>query len=122
MAANLGIEFIEFGTDYLVAKMPVDHRTIQPMGILHGGANAALAETLGSVAAMLTISDHHQTSIVGIEINANHLKSVKQGWVIGTVKPIRVGRLIQVWDIKIVNESGQAICVSRLTTATVNRT
>ncbi len=113
---NIGIEFIEIGNDYIVAKMPVDQRTKQPMGLLHGGASLVLAETLGSIASVLLIDDLTKEAAVGIEINANHLNSTKNGYVFGTVRPIKTGRRIHVWEIKIKDESNKPICVSRLTT------
>ena len=122
MSDNLGIEFVEFGDDFLTAKMPVDHRTVQPFRILHGGASVTLAETLGSIASVLTLEPNTRKQVVGIEINANHLSSAREGsWVYGTVKPIRVGRTIQVWNIEIKNEQGKLVCVSRLTCAIVER-
>lgn len=122
LSDNLGIEFIEFGADYLTAKMPVDHRTVQPFRILHGGASVALAETLGSVASVLTLEQGAKKQVVGVEINANHLSSAREGsFVLGTVKPIRIGRSIQVWNIEIKDESGKLICISRLTCAVVDR-
>lgn len=111
---HIGIEFIEKGDDYLVASMPVDRRTKQPMGLLHGGASVVLAETLGSVAGLMCV-DTSQFTTVGVEINANHLKSATSGKVIGTVKPVRIGRTMQVWNIEIKNEEGKMICVSRFT-------
>ena len=119
MVAHLGIEFTEFGGDYLEAKMPVDHRTMQPDGLLHGGASVVLAETLGSVAATLCLEDFQNTSIVGLEINANHLSSAREGFVIGRATPIKIGRRIQVWNIEIRDEADKKICISRLTTAIV---
>ena len=122
MSDTLGIEFVEYGDDFLTAKMPVDHRTVQPFRILHGGASVALAETLGSIASVLTLEPNTKKQVVGIEINANHLSSAREGsWVFGTVKPIRVGRTIQVWNIDIKDESGKLICISRLTCAIVER-
>lgn len=121
LVEHLGIEFSEIGDDYLKATMPVDHRTKQPLGLLHGGASAALAETLGSVAGMLCLADVFEHSIVGLEINANHLKSAKEGFVTGIVKPIRVGRTVQVWEIKIYDVQNSLICVSRLTLAVISR-
>ncbi len=115
---HLDIKFIEVGDDYLKASMPVDHRTKQPYGLLHGGASAALAETMGSVASVLIQEHPLQTHSVGIEINANHVKAAKGGQVIGTVRPIKIGRTIQVWNIEIHNDAGDLCCVSRLTTLT----
>jgi 1,4-dihydroxy-2-naphthoyl-CoA hydrolase len=123
LSQHLGIEFTDFGTDFLTAKMPVDHRTVQPYGILHGGASVALAETLGSVAGLLSLEDPNKEMTVGVEINANHLKPANKGFVYGTVKPVRIGKNIQVWNIEIKNEDGQLTCVSRITLAVVpNRT
>ncbi|MEO1515777.1 MAG: hotdog fold thioesterase [Bacteroidota bacterium] len=121
LVENLGIEFVDFGDDFLRARMPVDNRTVQPFRILHGGASVSLAETLGSVASMLCLDNTEQFSAVGLEINANHLKSARSGFVTGTVKPIRVGRRIHVWNIEIENEDGQLVCVSRLTMAIIER-
>lgn len=122
MAGALGIVFTEIGEDYLVATMPVDKRTVQPFRILHGGANVALAETLGSVASTLCNEDWSKQTAVGLEINANHLKSVKEGAVVtGTCRPIRVGRQVHVWQIEIRDEKGDLSCVSRLTVSIVAR-
>jgi 1,4-dihydroxy-2-naphthoyl-CoA hydrolase len=120
MVTHLGIEFTGIGDDYLEATMPVDHRTIQPMGLLHGGANVALAETLGSLAASLTVNQEKQ-AVVGLEINANHLKSVRSGKVKGIAKPIHLGKSTQVWEIKIFNEADQLCCISRLTMAILDK-
>jgi len=119
MVSHLGIIFTTIGEEYLEASMPVDSRTKQPMGLLHGGANVVLAETLGSVAASLTI-DPKKQFVVGLEINANHLKSVREGMVIGTATPIHLGNSTQVWEIKIKNTAGQLCCISRLTMAILN--
>ena len=116
MVSHLGIVFTAIGEDFIEATMPVDSRTKQPMGLLHGGANVVLAETLGSVAASLTI-DHEKQTVVGLEINANHLKSVREGIVKGTTKPIHLGKSTQVWEIKIVNEANNLCCISRITMA-----
>lgn len=116
LAEHLGIEFIEVGDDYIVARMPVDHRTVQPMRILHGGASVALAESMGSVAGVLCLDNPTKHTIVGVEINANHLRSVKEGnAVYAKASPIRIGRRIQVWNIEITDEAGRLTCVSRLT-------
>ncbi len=112
---HLGIEFIEIGPDYLRATMPVDNRTHQPMGLLHGGASAALAETIGSMAANLAVDKSKYC--VGLEINANHVRPVTKGLVTGTARPIALGRTIQVWDIRIEDDKGKLICISRLTMA-----
>ena len=122
MSDHVGIEFVESGDDFLTAKMPVDQRTVQPFRILHGGASVVLAETLGSIASVLCLSDMSKQQAVGVEINANHLSSAREGaWVYGTVRPIRVGRTIHVWNIEIKDESGKLVCVSRLTVAVVER-
>lgn len=118
LPGHLGIEIIKIGDDFMEAKMPVDHRTKQPMGLLHGGASVALAETVGSVAALLCVADSNKT-IVGVEINANHLRSAQTGFVIGTARPLRIGRTLQVWNIEIKDEKERLICVSRLTIAVV---
>jgi 1,4-dihydroxy-2-naphthoyl-CoA hydrolase len=120
MVDHLGIEFTGFGDDFITARMPVDRRTIQPMGLLHGGASVALAETLGSVASALCLEDPLKQNPVGVEINANHLRSVRDGFVYATCKPVRVGRTIHVWQIDIRDESGQLTCTSRLTIAIVD--
>lgn len=115
LSEHLGMEYTEIGDDYIKARMPVDHRTIQPMRLLHGGASAALAETLGSVAGLMCIPPEETKTIVGIELNCSHLRSATKGFVTGTVKPIRIGRKLQVWEIKIRDEKEKMICVSRLT-------
>ena len=121
MVTHCGIEFIAFGDDFLEARMPCDARTVQPMRILHGGASVVLAETLGSVASTLCVSDYTKNRIVGVEINANHLKAVTEGeFVTGRVTAIRVGRTIHVWQIEIRNERAQLCCISRLTVAVVS--
>ncbi|MEM8524901.1 MAG: hotdog fold thioesterase [Bacteroidota bacterium] len=119
MPGHLGIEITEVGEDFLRAKMPVDNRNKQPMGLLHGGASVVLAETLGSVAGLLCIEDLSKT-IVGVEINANHLRSAKAGFVTGTAKPVKIGRSLQVWNIEITDEQGRLTCVSRFTAAVVD--
>ncbi|HTE27432.1 hotdog fold thioesterase [Flavitalea sp.] len=116
MAGWLGIEFVELGTDFLKGKMPVDHRTLQPYGLLHGGASCVLAETLGSIGSSLVI-DTERFICVGIEINANHIKSAKEGFVTGVAKPIHLGSSTHVWDIRISNEKNVLVCISRLTVA-----
>ena len=121
MVEHLGIELTEIGADYLAGRMPVDHRTRQPMGLLHGGASVALAETLGSAACALTINQKHQYC-VGMEINANHVKSVTQGEVVyGKVSPLHIGKKTQVWEIRITNENGQLVCISRITMAIIDK-
>jgi 1,4-dihydroxy-2-naphthoyl-CoA hydrolase len=113
----LGIEFIDVQPDFIKAKMPVDARTKQPYGLLHGGASVVLAETLGSIASSLAVADPSSQRGVGVEINANHMKSVKEGFVIGTCTALKIGRTLHVYDIKIHDESGNLVCVSRLTVA-----
>lgn len=120
MVEHVGIEFTEAGDDYLVATMPVDHRTKQPAGLLHGGASVVLAETIGSVASHLII-DLSQYYAVGLDINANHLRAVTSGFVKGICKPIHIGRTTHVWEIKIYNEEGKMSCISRLTMAVVKQ-
>jgi len=120
MVSTLGIEITDFGDQYISGKMPVDQRTIQPFGLLHGGASAAFAETLGSMGAGNQI-DLVKYSVVGIELNSSHLKAVKEGWVYGKATPIRIGRTIQVWDIIINNEKNDIVCKSRLTLAVIKK-
>jgi len=115
----LGIEYTQIGEDYLQATMPVDSRTHQPHGLLHGGASVVLAETLGSVAGNLAVSA--DKVCVGLEVNANHLRSMKSGMVTGTASAIRIGRTVQVWQIEIHNEKEQLICTSRLTLAVIDK-
>lgn len=115
----LGIRFTEIGADYLRGTMPVDARTHQPYGLLHGGASVALAETLGSSAGGLCVGPGQ--GVVGIEINANHLRGVREGLVVGTARPIHVGRSTQVWEIRIDDERGRPVCVSRLTLAVIDK-
>ena len=117
MIEVLGIEFIDVQPDFIKAKMPVDSRTKQPYGLLHGGASVVLAETLGSIAASLAVADPTTQRGVGVEINANHMKSVKEGFVIGTCTALKIGKTLHVYDIKIHDESGNLVCVSRLTVA-----
>ena len=114
----LGIEVTDFGDRFICGKMPVDQRTKQPFGLLHGGANVALAETLGSMGAGMQINLNTH-AVVGIEINASHLKSVTDGWVFGRATAVRVGRRIQVWEIDIVDEKENAVCKSRLSLAVI---
>lgn len=116
--SNLGIVVTEVGDDYIKATMPVDHRTKQPMGLLHGGASVLLAESLGSLASVFCRnSDDEQP--VGIEINANHLKSATDGIVTGIVKPVHIGRTLHVWEIRIENQKNQLCCISRLTVSLI---
>jgi len=116
MAEHLGIEFTELGADFLKARMPVDHRTNQPYGLLHGGASCVLAETIGSVASALVI-DNSKSICVGLEINANHIRGVREGFVEGTATPLHIGSSTHVWDIKIHDGRNKLVCVSRLTVA-----
>lgn len=116
MGEHIGIVFTEIGDDYLKATMPVDQRTRQPYGLLHGGASVALAETLGSVASSLVI-DTSVFICVGIEINANHIRSARQGLVTGIATPLHLGSSTHVWDIKIHDERERLVCISRLTVA-----
>jgi len=116
----LGINLVEIGPDFLKASMPVDHRTRQSMGILHGGASVALAETVGSVAGFGVVDPTRQYC-VGLEINANHLRSIATGVVTGLCKPIHLGRKTQVWDIRITDEHEKLICISRLTLAVLDK-
>ena len=118
MTSTIGIEITDIGDDFICGKMPVDERTTQPFGLLHGGASVALAETLGSIGGGIKVYSNNET-VVGIEINANHLKSVRDGWVYGKATPIRIGKKIQVWNIEITNDSNEIICVSRLTLAVI---
>lgn len=121
MGTHIGLEFTEVGPDFLAARMPVDHRTTQPFGILHGGASCVLSETLGSVAAWMTIDpDTHRA--VGIEINCNHIRAVTQGHVIGRCTPMQTGRRIQVWQTDITEEAtGTRVAISRLTVAIIEQ-
>ena len=118
MSSTIGIEITDIDNDFIFGKMPVDERTIQPFGLLHGGASVALAETLGSIAGGIKVYPNNET-VVGIEINANHLKSARNGWVYGKATLIRSGKKIQVWNIEMSNDSGDLICVSRLTLAVI---
>ncbi len=120
MPEFLGIEYIEVGPDFIVAKMPVNEKTQQPMGILHGGASVVLAETVGSVAANI-IAFPEGKVCVGLDINANHIKSVKDGYVFAKGTPIHLGGKTQVWAIEITNEEQQIVCVSRLTMAVLDK-
>jgi len=120
MARHLGIEMVAVGPDFMIAKMPVDHRTIQRIGILHGGASLALAETVGSIAASYCV-DRNRKYIVGQEINANHIRPVREGFVYATATPLHLGKISQVWEIKIRNEAEKLVCVSRFTVAVLDR-
>ena len=120
MVEHLGIEFTRIGEDFLEATMPVDHRTKQPMGLLHGGANVVLAETLGSVASSLMV-DQNTHYCVGLEINANHLKAITSGTVRGVTSAIHVGKKTQVWETKIYSEKDELSCISRITIAVLEK-
>jgi 1,4-dihydroxy-2-naphthoyl-CoA hydrolase len=120
MMQTIGIVFTEVGDDFLRATMPVDARTHQPYGLLHGGASVALAETLGSAAGMMLV-DPACEIVVGIEINANHVRGVKSGTVTGTARALHIGRSTQVWEIRIEDEGQRLVCISRLTLAVVPR-
>lgn len=120
MAKHIGIEMTEIGPDYMIAKMPVDHRTIQRIGIMHGGASLALAETVGSIAASYCI-DRENFFIVGQEINANHIRSVREGFVYAKATPLHLGKSSHVWDIRITSDEGKLVCVSRFTVAILKK-
>lgn len=115
IGAHLGIEFLEVGDDFLVARMPIDSRTRQPMGILHGGASVTLAETLGSVGASMCVEPG--VPVVGLDINANHVRALQSGWVTGRAQPVHVGRTTQVWQIELRDDRQRLSCTSRLTIA-----
>ena len=112
---HLGIEFVEVGDDFIKARVPVDQRTKQPYGLLHGGVSVVLAETLGSCGAAYAAPEGYRC--VGLDINANHLKSATSGWVTGITRPIHIGRTTQVWQIDLRNDAGELTCVSRITMA-----
>ena len=118
MVGHIGIEIMEVGENFVSGRMPVDERTTQPYGLLHGGASVAFAESLGSLAGSFHV-DLEKVAVVGIEINANHLKSVRSGWVYGKATPVKIGKRIQVWNINITNEDKEDVCISRLTLAVV---
>lgn len=120
MAEYLGMEWVAMGDDYLKMKMPVDHRTIQPYGLLHGGASCALAETVGSLASHFVI-DAEKFICVGLDINANHVRSATKGYVTATCTPLHIGRTTHVWDIKICDEREKLVCVCRLTVAILKK-
>jgi len=120
LVTNLGIRYTEVGEDYLKAVMPVDARTKQPAGILHGGASVALAETLGSTGANLVV-DRKQKLCVGLDINANHVHAMRSGQVTGTARPLHIGGSTQVWEIRITNDEEKLVCVSRITIAVLDR-
>jgi 1,4-dihydroxy-2-naphthoyl-CoA hydrolase len=120
LGEQLGMEFTEIGEDYIKGTMPVDHRTKQPYGLLHGGASVALAETLGSIGSALLV-DQSKFNCVGLEINANHLRSVRDGFVTGIAKPIHIGASTHVWDIRITDQRDKLVCISRLTVAVIKK-
>ena len=117
----LGIQFTEVGADFLRATMPVDHRTHQPMGLLHGGASVALAETLGSAGAYLCV-DASQFNVVGLEINCNHVRGVRAGVVTGTARPLHLGKSTHIWEIRITDEADRLVAISRITVAILSKT
>lgn len=116
---HLGIEFLEVGDDFIRARVPVDSRTRQPYGLLHGGVSVVLAETLGSCGAAYSSPEGHRA--VGLDINANHIKGATSGWVTGITRPVHIGRTTQVWQIDMTNDAGETTCVSRITMAVLNR-
>ena len=118
-AEHLGIEITELGDDFVRGRVPVDHRTVQPFGLLHGGVSVALAETLGSTGANYALPAGQYA--VGLDINANHLRSATSGWVTGTARPVHIGRSTQVWQIDIADEAGALVCVSRITMAVLQQ-
>ncbi len=120
MSEYLGIIFTDVGDDFLVARMPVDHRTKQPVGIMHGGASCVLAETVGSTAANYCV-DQKEFYCVGLDINTNHIRSMREGFVIGIAKPFHLGRTTQVWSIEIKDEAGKLVSINRLTMAVLKR-
>lgn len=120
MMEAIEIEFTEIGDNYIQAIMPVQAKTHQPLGMLHGGASVALAETIGSVASNLCV-DHNKYYCVGLEINANHIKAKRNGTVTGTGKPLHIGKNTQVWEIKIKDENHSLICISRITMAVISK-
>jgi 1,4-dihydroxy-2-naphthoyl-CoA hydrolase len=120
MAEHLEIEYTGIGPDFVMAKMPVNEKTKQPMGLLHGGASLVLAETLGSIGAYCVI-DLEKQHAVGLEINANHIRSVTKGFVFGKATPLHIGKTTQIWEIKITNEQDKLVCVSRITIAILDK-
>jgi len=120
MGEYLGIEWMEIGDDFIKARMPVDHRTKQPYGLLHGGASCVLSETVGSIASAMVV-DHSKFICVGLEINANHVRSAREGYVTGVASPLHLGSNTHVWDIRIYDEIQKLVCVSRLTVAVIPR-
>lgn len=120
MTEYLGIEWVELGDDFLKARMPVDNRTRQPYGLLHGGASCVLAESIGSIASAMVV-DHTRFACVGLDINANHVRSAREGFVTGIASPLHLGSNTHVWDIKIYDDLNKLVCISRLTVAIVPR-
>ena len=120
LVSQMGIEIIEIGLDFIKAKMPVDRRTCQPLGLLHGGASVVLSESMGSIASWLVLGDAAK-SIVGVEVNANHLKSANKGFVYSVTKPIKIGRTLHIWNTEIYDANDNLLCVSRLTTMIIDR-
>jgi 1,4-dihydroxy-2-naphthoyl-CoA hydrolase len=120
MLSYLGMEFTEIGEDYLVGRLPVDHRTKQTFGLFHGGATVVLAESLASIGANMVLNPETHYA-VGLEVNANHLRSVRSGWVTATARPVRIGRTTQVWEIKLQDDEGNLSAVSRLTVAVMEK-
>ena len=120
MIENLGVEIVEIRDDALVGRMPVDHRTVQPAGVLHGGASVAFAETLASWAGYLAV-DRERFHVVGQEINANHIRPISSGWVTGIVTAVNIGRRAHVWEIRIIDDAGKLICISRCTLAVIEQ-
>ncbi|HOP41204.1 MAG TPA: hotdog fold thioesterase [Geobacteraceae bacterium] len=120
LISHVGIEFLEIGEDFLKARMPVDRRTCQPMGILHGGASVVLAETLGSAASNLVL-DRNEYYAVGLEINANHVRPASAGSVTGIARPLHIGKTTQVWEMKILDDEENLVCVSRMTNAVLKK-
>lgn len=118
--SHMGIEYLEVGEDYLKGRVPVDERTVQPFGMLHGGASVVLAESLGSMAANYCLKDKN-TVALGLDINANHIRPVTGGWVYGTARALHIGSATQVWEIRLENEQGKVTCISRLTMAVTKR-
>jgi 1,4-dihydroxy-2-naphthoyl-CoA hydrolase len=120
LADHLGIEYTAIGADFITARMPVDGRTVQPFGLLHGGASVALAETLGSIAANCCVNPAEKFC-VGLEINANHVRAARAGYVWGTASPIHIGGTTQLWQTRIVDDQERLVCISRLTVAILER-
>jgi 1,4-dihydroxy-2-naphthoyl-CoA hydrolase len=121
LPSHLGITFTEFGDDFLRARMPIDRRTMQPAGILHGGASAALAETIGSVASLCCLEDITRHSVVGVELNISHLRPASAGAILATARPYRLGRTMHVWNIELRDEAERLISVARLTMAVISQ-